>query len=165
MLPQRKHPRLKKFDYSSPGAYFVTICTDRRKKMFCTVEKGQNGINNDLIHLTSYGEIVDAEIKAISNRFGLVDISRYVIMPNHIHLLIEIRRGENVSTPSPAITDMICMLKSIVTRKIKTIGFKDKVFQTSFYEHIIRNKNDYEQTVKYILENPINWYYDELYVD
>ena len=63
----------------------------------------------------------------------------------------------------PTIMDVICAYKSLVTRECRKNGFAEKLFQTSFYEHIIRERDDYEETIKYICENPLNWYYDELY--
>lgn len=68
-------------------------------------------------------------------------------------------------TPRPTILDIVCAYKSLTARECKKIGFEGKLFQTSFYEHIIRNRNDYVEVVKYIYENPIRWYYDELYSD
>ena len=63
--------------------------------------------------------------------------------------------------PRPTITDIVCAYKSLTTRECKKNGFDGKLFQTSFYEHIIRGREDYEEIVKYIYENPIRWYYDE----
>lgn len=65
--------------------------------------------------------------------------------------------------PRPTIMDIVCAYKSLTARECKKKGFEGKLFQTSFYEHIIRNRNDYVETVKYIYEIPIRWYYDELY--
>ena len=67
------------------------------------------------------------------------------------------------ASPRPTITDVICAYKSLTTRECKNIGLNEKLFQTSFYEHIIRCDDDYAEIQKYIYENPIRWYYDELY--
>ena len=61
--------------------------------------------------------------------------------------------------------DIICAYKSLTARECKKIGFDDKLFQKSFYEHIIRDRKDYEEITRYIYENPMRWYYDELYTD
>ena len=65
--------------------------------------------------------------------------------------------------PRPTIMDIVCAYKSLTTRECKKCGFSDKLFQTSFYEHIVRGREDYEEISKYIYENPSKWYYDELY--
>ena len=69
------------------------------------------------------------------------------------------------ASPRPTITDIVCAYKSLTTRVCKKNGFDGKLFQTSFYEHIIRCREDYEEIEKYIYENPIRWYYDELYTE
>jgi hypothetical protein len=68
------------------------------------------------------------------------------------------------ASPCPTIMDVVCAYKSLTTRECKKNGFIDKLFQTSFYEHIIRNREDYDEIRRYIYENPIRWYFDELYV-
>ena len=86
-------------------------------------------------------------------------------MPNHIHAIL-ILNGETAgASPRPTLTDIVCAYKSLTTRECKKSGFREKLFQTSFYEHIIRGRDDYEEIVKYIYENPIRWCYDELYVE
>ena len=67
--------------------------------------------------------------------------------------------------PRPTIADIVCAYKSLTTRECKKNGFEGILFQTSFYEHIIRGREDYEEIVKYIYENPLRWYYDELYAE
>ena len=69
------------------------------------------------------------------------------------------------ASPRPTITDIVCAYKSLTTRECKKNGFDEKLFQTSFYEHIIRGQEDYEKIVNYIYENPMRWYYDELYTE
>ena len=86
-------------------------------------------------------------------------------MPNHIHMIVVLKETSAGASPRPTIMDIVCTYKSLTTRECKKEGFHNKLFQTSFYEHIIRNKEDYEKHVKYIYENPIRWYYDELYVE
>ena len=92
-LPQRKRLRLKNFDYSTPGAYFVTVCTHNRK---CMLSRVVGAIHESPeIQLTEYGKIVDRLINAIP-RQSLATIDRYVIMPNHIHLVIMITDSDEL---------------------------------------------------------------------
>ena len=99
-------------------------------------------------------------------------------MPNHIHVVLVLDHetagasprptviDETAgASPRPTITDIVCAYKSLTTRECKKNGFDEKLFQTSFYEHIIRGQEDYEKIVNYICENPVRWYYDELYTE
>lgn len=86
-------------------------------------------------------------------------------MPNHIHAIL-ILIGETAgASPRPTVMDIICAYKSLTTRECKKNGFDGKLFQTSFYEHIIRSREDYEKIEKYIYENPYNWSEDELFTE
>ena len=86
-------------------------------------------------------------------------------MPNHIHIIFVLEGDAARASPRPTITDAICAYKSLTTRECKKAGKTEKLFQTSFYEHVIRGREDYEEIVKYIHENPMRWYYDELYAE
>ena len=69
------------------------------------------------------------------------------------------------ASPHPTIMDVVCAYKSLATKECKKNGFVDKLFQRSFYEHIIRDHKDYEEISRYIYENPMRWHYDKLYAD
>jgi len=159
-FPKRKPTRLKNFDYSENGAYFLTVCTKNRKKILSTiVEEG-----SPLPNLLRYGEIAEELIKTIPDKYREITVD-YVIMPNHIHLLLSVRKDDGRGDPSPTVDTVIGWMKYHATKEINklrgTTG--EKVFQKSFYDHIIRNRKDYEEIYKYIHENPLRWYYDELY--
>ena len=86
-------------------------------------------------------------------------------MPNHIHAILVLEGCAAGASPRPTIMDAICAYKSLTTRECKKVRLTGKLFQTSFYEHVIRGREDYEEIVKYIYENPMHWYYDELYAE
>ena len=165
-LPKRKHPRLDNYDYSSAGAYFVTICTQNRRCVLSRiVGRGLAPAETTAIEYTYLGEIAEKQLFLLADRYPYLTIDQYVIMPNHIHAIL-ILNGETAgASPRPTLTDIVCTYKSLTTRECKKNGFREKLFQTSFYEHIIRSRDDYEEIVKYIYENPIRWYYDELYTE
>ena len=165
-LPKRKHPRLDNYDYSSAGAYFITICTQNRRCVLSRiVGRGLAPAETTAIEYTSLGEIAEKQLFLLADRYPYLTIDQYVIMPNHIHAIL-ILNGETAgASPRPTLTDIVCTYKSLTTRECKKSGFREKLFQTSFYEHIIRSREDYEEIVKYIYENPIRWYYDELYTE
>ena len=100
----------------------------------------------------------------IEERYPNVIIDDYVIMPNHIHAIVKITNKAAGASPRPTLTDVVCTYKSLTTKACKeAFEFEAGLFQTSFYEHVIRNKHDYEEIIKYIYENPMNWVYDKHY--
>ena len=164
-LPKRKHPRLDNYDYSSAGAYFVTICTQNRRCVLSRiVGRGLAPAETDGIEYTTFGKIAEEQLLLLENRYPCLSVDRYVIMPNHIHVILVLEDAAGAS-PRPTIMDAICAYKSLTTRECKKAGMAEKIFQTSFYEHIIRGREDYEEIVKYIYKNPTRWYYDELYAE
>ncbi len=113
------------------------------------------------IKLSRYGMAVEWAIKNIPAHYPLVDVDKYVIMPNHIHLILSIRCGPGGSAMrSPTVSNVINQMKGSVT---KSIGFS--LWQRSFHDHVIRNANDYDKIYAYIDNNPINWDIDCFYVD
>ena len=169
-LPNRKHPRLDNYDYSSAGAYFITICTqNRRCALSRIVGRGlapaeEYTSNEYQIKYTKYGQIAEQQLLSLESRYPYMKIGQYVIMPNHIHIIMILEEDAGAS-PRPTIMDIVCAYKSLTTRECRKNGFQEKLFQTSFFEHIIRNRQDYDEHMKYIYENPMRWYYDELYTE
>lgn len=160
-LPIRKHPRLKNFDYSSAGAYFITICTHNRKCLFSHIVG--RGLAPAEIRYTAYGQIAKEQLFLLEKRYPFLKIDQYVIMPNHIHVILMLGEVAGAS-PRPTVPDIVCAYKSLTTRECKKAIPVDKVFQDSFYEHIIRGKEDYIGIAEYIINNPKQWEMDALYV-
>lgn len=154
-LRKRKHLRLHGFDYSCDGVYFVTVCTKDKQCIFW------NPVGADTIrpnsNLSEYGKIVYNAISEIENHYPYINVEKFVVMPNHIHLLLTIDSGgQIISVPTKSISTVVGQLKRIVS---KTIG--KSIWQKSFYDHIIRDENDYLAKWKYIDENPFKWHDDE----
>ena len=165
-LPKRKHPRLDSYDYSSAGAYFITICTENRKGVLSRiVGRGLAPAETIGIEYTTFGEIAEKQLLLLKDRYPHLEIDQYVIMPNHIHAIMVLNVEAAGASPRPTIKDIVCAYKSLTTIECKKNGFDGKVFQTSFHDHIIRGSEDYEKHLRYIYENPMNWYYDELYCE
>lgn len=160
-FPKRKDPRLKGFDYGKTGAYFLTICTQNRKNILSTIV----GEGSPLPRLSPYGKIVDKWIQKIPNKYSEVSVDCYVIMPNHIHILLSIVKDDGRGNPSPTADKIIGWLKYQATKEINQFrgAAGDKFFQRSFFDHIVRNRDDYYEICKYIYDNPLRWYYDKLY--
>ena len=140
-LPKRKHPRLDNYDYSTAGAYFITICTQNRR-CFLSHIVGR-GLAPAEAHLTGYGAIAEEQLLLLEERYPQLKINQYVIMPNHIHAILLLEETAGAS-PRPTITDVVCAYKSLTTRKCKQFKPIEKLFQTSFYEHVIRGQADYD---------------------
>ena len=107
-LPKRKKNRLKGYDYSRSGAYFVTICAkDKRKILSRIVTKNTVGDGYPVPIMTEYGSVVDEYINKISQKYSIITVDKYVIMPNHIHLLLSIQKECGTGNPSPIIKSLI----------------------------------------------------------
>ena len=163
-LPKRKHPRLKIYDYSSAGAYFVTICTKDKKCIFANVGRGLAPAA-DKLEYTEYGKIAESQLLLLEERYPELSVTQYAIMPNHIHAILVLENNTAGASPRPTIPQIICAYKSITARVCKKQGLAGKLFQTSFYDHVIRNDKDLEEIQRYILENPLKWQLDKLYVE
>ena len=112
-----------------------------------------------MCRLTDTGKIVETEILAIPERYPSVRIDKYVIMPNHIHMIVMLGARAGGASPSPTLYDVVRVMKSLSTRKS---GLK-KLWQRSYYEHVIRGDRDYEETWTYIDNNPVKWTLDPYY--
>ena len=160
-LPQRLSPRWRGYDYSAIGSYFITVCTHNRQKILSTVTEEENAT----IQLSACGEIVEKWISRIPEKYPLVTADHYVIMPNHVHLLLSINK-EREEDITPSIVSIIGWLKYAATKEINTArgASGEKIFQRSFYDHIVRTREEYCEIYKYIRDNPICWHLDQLYV-
>ena len=170
-IHNRKSTRLKYFDYNSAGAYFITICTQNRRCILSEIV-GTGVLDCPYAELTKYGEIADKYIKQISNFYEYLSVESYVIMPNHIHLLLIIKDTECVNkeigqsgTPVPT---NVKRANSILSQFVSTFKrfcnkeYGENIWQSRTYDHIVRDSEDYEAYMRYIYENPIRWYCDEL---
>ncbi|MBU4305803.1 MAG: transposase [Candidatus Omnitrophica bacterium] len=170
--PKRKPTRLKEYDYSNSGWYFVTICSYNRSNIFGEykniVGAGLVSARNN-INLSTIGQIIDNRWNDIPNQYENVALDQYIIMPNHIHgimIINNIDKREEAS-PSPTISDIICSFKSKSTMeylnylKRNNIHMPMHIWQRSFYDHIIQNNKSLHKIREYIVNNPATWDNDE----
>lgn len=137
----RKKIRLKDYNYSKQGVYFITICVDKRLNLLGRIN------NKNYIELSKEGRIVEKYIKTIEEIYTNIIIDEYVIMPNHIHLLIIINSENNIT-----ISRIIKQYKMKVSKGIDRL-----IWQKSFYEHVVRNEKEYLKIKEYIQNNVVNW--------
>ena len=162
-LPIRKAVRLKNFDYSSSGAYFVTICTKNRRKILSRVVGGDVLDAPKNIELLPYGKIADKHMKQLNNFYADIRAEQYVIMPNHIHIMLFVSGG-GASRTSPPTKQHSSVAQYVSTfKRFCNKEYGENIWQKYYNDHIIRDREDYEAHLKYICENPLNWYYDEMY--
>ena len=158
-LPKRKHPRLKQHDYSEPGAYFITVCTKNKIHILSRIV-GRGDLTPPDVVLTPVGMVVDHFTQTIPTAHPTVYMDAYVIMPNHVHMLLTIRERANggVGSPRPTIPGVVNGWKTMIT---KHLGHS--IFQTSYYDHVIRGPRDYDEIFQYIQNNPAKWPHDQFY--
>ena len=166
-MKTRKKIRIENYDYTSPGIYFVTICSYNREKVFCDIDEDIVNINffddnyDKYIKYTNIGIIVAEGLKNINTIYENVKLLQYVVMPNHIHMLIEIDDSEDKISLSKIIGSFKRYISKIVNEN--KLFCKDSIWQKSFYEHIIRKDTELNEIMKYINENPLKWKFDEYY--
>ncbi len=156
-LPKRKHPRLKHYDYSQNGCYFVTVCVSDNSAVLSCVS-ASNEAEKPVVVLTEYGKAVERQILRVSEVYNTVSVEKYIILPNHIHILFRFDNscggiGESRPTEKcPRLSVLIRGFKSMVTKEIGK-----PIWQNSFYEEIIKNEEHYLQVWQYIDSNAQKW--------
>ena len=158
MQKNRKQNRLAGFDYSQPGAYFITVCTKDRKCLLSTIVGGDAHIA-PYAALTPTGAVVEKYLLTIPG------IDRYVIMPNHVHMILRISAATPGAGPmwsdAPAEARVPSLIRSWKTLVSKELGFG--IWQKSYYDHVIRDELDYITKAQYIDNNPTKWLEDKYY--
>ena len=154
-FPKRKSTRLKDYDYSRTGAYFITICTQGKKCILSRIV-GEGFHALPKIELTTIGKEIEKSICYINANYFGVAIDKYVIMPNHLHLIVVLDNTGGDGTPP--LQNIIGQLKSYTTNK-----FGGCLWQRSYHDHIIRGKEDYNKIWEYIDTNVLRWEQDCFY--
>ncbi len=160
-MENRKSNRLQNYNYSQNGMYFITICTKDREEFFGRIEDGRM-ILNDL------GKIVYQQLDWLKKQYDYMNLDYQVVMPNHLHFIIEIN-ADNVGTgrdPSlpikiKSLSELIGALKTTSSKLIHNNGFLNFQWQRSFYDHIIRNEISLNKIREYITKNPAMWEKDK----
>ena len=153
-LTERKPNRIPEYDYSTTGAYFVTICTQDRRKILSDI------VGDGFPVPKPYGMIAEEMIRQIPMKYPAVSVDRYVVMPDHIHILLRIDTDPiGTGNPSPTLGNIMGWYKYQVTKEVNRQGCTagEKLFQRSYYDHVIRNQRDYDEIWEYIENNPRKW--------
>lgn len=164
-IHHRKSIRLKNYDYSQAGLYFITICVNDRSPLFGKITNGEMLLN-------AVGNMTNNQWLDLPNRFSFIVLHEYIVMPNHFHGIIEsIGYNRAGIKPAPTIGDVVGAFKSLSTNEyIKNVKqnnwqpFAGKLWQRNYHEHIIRNEESYLEIAEYIQTNPLRWQEDKYYV-
>ncbi|MHC1695402.1 MAG: transposase [Eubacteriales bacterium] len=183
MYGHRRSVRLRYYDYSSVGGYYITLCTNNRLETLSVIRRGDprgrpepklDNDNNPIIELTRLGCICENTVSAIESRYNII-IDSYIIMPDHIHLVVIINddkyKNKPLSEPratarvAPTIGSIVGGYKSIVSNEwLKICKSRNiimgEIWQRNYYEHVIRNVSDLDEIRKYIDNNPIKWLHE-----
>lgn len=165
---QRKLNRLKQYNYSSIGWYFLTLCTHNQKKLFGDIIAG-------CLVLSQLGKVVEKCVVNIPKFYPHIQVDSYVIMPNHVHLILDVSNfsirtdqwsvhTNTIQRTYGEVSKCIQSLKGVVTKQAQKIGFEEKIWQRSFNDHIIEDEKELEKIQDYIEENQFIWKADPEWV-
>ena len=148
-----------------PGAYFITICTKNREKLLSEIVVGTGVLDCPKNILTEHGEIANKQLMIMSNFYDNIKIDKFVIMPNHVHLLVQILHKDKTDGPSgtpvptnSAIAQFVSTFKRFCNKE-----YGKNIWQSRSNDHIIRNEQDYLKIWEYIDTNVARWEKDCFY--
>lgn len=158
VLPKRKKNRLRGFDYSSSGAYFITVCVNERQSLLSKiVGDGIPDIPEN--KLTAYGKTAEKHLNNMASFYHGIHIDKYIIMPNHIHMLLSVHGAPGTAHPTnSAVAGFVGTFKRLCNKE-----YKRNIWQRSYHDHIIRGDDDYAKISDYIDTNVIRWKSDCFY--
>ena len=152
---QRKWNRLPEYDYTATNVYFITVCTQERQDLFF-MEQAIKGKRKSASSGSGPNQIIHKWVAETEKKYPGISVDLYVVMPNHIHLL--------VATQTQSLPDIMRFFKTMTTNEyIKWVKngrarpFRGKLWQKSYYDHIVRNQWDYNEIWQYIENNPTKW--------
>jgi len=153
-IHHRRSIRLPGYDYSQPGAYFVTICIWQRECLLGEIQEGN-------ILLSRYGEVVNFNWFNLITVYPHIELDSFVIMPNHLHGIIIIKEQNQ----DHSLSEIVRGFKTFSARRINQLRSVSgiPVWQRGYYEHIIRNETTFSKIQEYIINNPYKWETDEMH--
>lgn len=156
----RKSIRLKDYDYSNDGLYFITLCCKDKKAHF-------GFIDNEILYINERGRIIEKLYLELPDKYRHIECLDYVIMPNHFHCIVHINKEminkEDPITRHPKLGEIIAYFKYQTTKIINLENHK--LWQRNYWEHIIRNNRSYCMISEYISENPTRWINDKFHIE
>ena len=160
----RKTIRLPGYDYNTPGAYFLTICVENRKCLLSRIVQS-TAFDDPEIQLLPYGKIAAKYLHQLNVFYDDLSVESYVILPNHIHILLLVNESEKGPSGTPVPTSQNSKVSLFVStfKRFCNKEYGRNIWQARSYDHIVRDQADFDKHLKYIYENPFGWQKDELY--
>jgi len=157
----RNHPRLKGHDYSSDGVYYITFCVKKRKELLGKIVEPLDG--ESFIELSEYGEVIFRELEETNSHYENLFIDKFVVMTNHVHLVVIIRNDDGGLRESGLVHPSTALIPGaiVVLKKKSNRVYGFSMWQDSYYDRIVRDEKDYIRICNYIEENPAKWAEDE----
>lgn len=157
----RKIMRLRGYDYNTPGTYFLTLCVLNRSCLLSRITEN-NIPDGPKLELSPYGEIAARYINQLHDFYDNISVEGYVIMPNHIHILLSVFAPTSTASTiqNTVVSSFVSTLKRFCNKE-----YGQNIWQPRFHDHIIRNQEDFDQHLKYIYENPYIWHKDEFFFE
>ena len=166
-MPDRKSMRLDGFDYNTPGAYFITFCTHNRKLLLSDIVGAIH--ESPGVKLKGFGKITDSVIQNIPEHLN-ISIDSYIIMPNHVHLIAVITEDDVLKENQKSsqrnrsiVSKLVGYIKMNSSKAFRKQYGELLLWQRGYYDHVIRDQDDYEALANYIKENPLRWELDRFY--
>lgn len=156
--PTRKPTRLQNYDYSQNGCYFVTVCVKDRRPILSTIVGG-DALIAPQIRLTEIGKITEKHIQKINLVYADVTVEKYIIMPDHMHLLLFIDGFGNGTMKASSPTNLSTVIRSLKTFVTRDVG--KSIWQRSFYDEIIKNETHFQRAWEYTQYNALKEYAKE----
>ncbi len=150
----RKANRLENYDYSQPGYYYVTVCTEDRKPILSHITKSDE-VHSSTVILYHAGILTDEAIRAIPSVYPGVQVEKYVIMPNHFHVILSFNETNHAL---PNLSQVVQQTKRRVS-----IRLGKSIWQSHYYDRIIRDESDFQAVWAYIDNNPTKWSLDKYF--
>ena len=169
-LPQRKPTRWQERDYNTPGGYFITICTQDKRCILSRIVGGDVLDAPKRVELLPHGEIAYKYIQQLNDFYENLKVEHFVIMPNHIHILLFVKDSFMSDTGASRTSPPTAKQHAVVSRFVSTFKrfcnkeYGENIWQRGFHDHIIRNRQDLDEHLKYICENPLKWQTDPLFI-
>ena len=161
-LPNRQGLRLKYFSYNNSGSYFITICTKDKREILSKITGSISLTEKPKVELLKYGKTADKYINELNSFYDDISIDKFVIMPNHIHLLITVSATESTlkcdnpfkkeDNTNSKISKLVSTFKRFCNKE-----FGENIWQSRYFDHVIRCEKDYRETWMYIDQNPRRW--------
>ncbi len=163
-FPKRKPMRLGEYDYSTAGAYFITICTEHKQKILSEITVGAGVPDCPQVRLLKHGEIADKYLRQLHDFYDNISIDKYVIMPNHIHFILTVTDGQS-GTPVPTKGNAVVAKFVSTFKRFCNKEYGENIWQSRYHDHVIRGEQDYREIWQYIDNNPLKWALDRYYTE